>query len=57
MFFMATLKEKFTYLTSKASSISELELSFAIKYFIESKKLHILGGGGPTMEHETLFHI
>merc|ERR1712004_959326 len=41
-FFYAEIQQKFTYLTSEASSIIEFELNFGIiKNFIESKKFHV----------------
>ena len=40
--FYAEIQQKFTYLTSEASSIIEFELNFGIiKNFIESKKFHV----------------
>jgi len=40
--FYAEIKQKFTYLTSEASSIIEFELNFGIiKNFIESKKFPV----------------
>ena len=43
--FYAEIQQKFTYLTSGASSIIEFELIFGIiKDFIESKKIHVEDG-------------